>query len=296
MINPSGRTGSHFRGFADMRLVLFFFLLSGVCLPEGACRADVYRPWTPPPPVYEVYPEEVPVEPPVPEAARDPAGRPKAALILDDVGYSPGIIRKFLSLDLEITYSILPFSPFASRLSDLIRKRGRERMLHIPMEPEQYPSVDPGPEALLETLSPEVLAARLEGCLDAFPGILGVNNHMGSRLTCLPAPMFQVMAVLKARELYFIDSRTASGSVCRGAAVAMRLPFGARDVFLDHDLSAPAIRRQVSRLIRSAEVYGEAVGIAHPHAVTYRVLKEQLTVLKKKIEWVPASRIVRIVD
>lgn len=296
MIHPFRRTGPLSRKTAGMRTVLFFCLIGAFCA-ESVCRADTYQPWTPPAPLYEVYPDEPLGREPPPAAPEAPRTRPpKAALILDDVGYNPGIIRKFMALGIPITYAILPASPFAARLSEMIRKQGFEQMLHIPMEPEQYPAVNPGPGALMGSMAPADLLNVLTKSLDAFPMARGVNNHMGSRLTSLPAPMFRIMTLLKQRNLYFIDSRTASGSVCRTTAGVTRIPFGERDIFLDHELSAKAIRRQISGLLRAADAYGEAIGIAHPHGVTYRILREQLPVLKKKIEWVPASRIVHIVD
>ena len=68
-------------------------------------------------------------------------------------------------------------------LSELAAKssaKGMDIMLHLPMEPVEYPSVDPGPGALLTAMTPEEIVIRLEKNLDAVPFIKGVNNHTSS--------------------------------------------------------------------------------------------------------------------
>jgi polysaccharide deacetylase 2 family uncharacterized protein YibQ len=72
------------------------------------------------------------------------------------------------------------------------------------------------------------------------------------------------------------------------------VPFAQRDVFLDHVQDTAYIRGQVVKLLEYAESHGEAVGIGHPYAVTYEVLRELLPRLKEKVEIVPASRIVHV--
>ena len=76
------------------------------------------------------------------------------------------------------------------------------------MEPVEYPDVNPGPGTLLSSMSPDELISQLEDDLNALPGITGVNNHMGSKLTAESTQMYQIFSILKQRGLFFIDSRT----------------------------------------------------------------------------------------
>jgi len=161
------------------------------------------------------------------------------------------------------------------------------------MEPNEYPQVNPGAGALLTSMSREELAARINTLLDALPAARGVNNHMGSRLTAQDEPMAQIFEALRQRGLFFIDSRTSAQSAARQVAQRTGIPFAERDVFLDHEQNPEFVRQQVNKLIRTAERHGEAIGIAHPHAVTYRVLHELTPLLQKKIRLVPASQLVR---
>ena len=96
----------------------------------------------------------------------------------------------------------------------------------------------------------------------------------------------------KKRNLFFIDSRTTAETLCKPSARLFQIPFSQRDVFLDHQQEAQFIRKQLKELVRIAQENGYAVGIGHPHQVTYQVLNEMLPELQKKVQLVPASEIV----
>jgi hypothetical protein len=162
------------------------------------------------------------------------------------------------------------------------------------MEPYEYPQVDPGPGALLTSMSPDELISQLKKNLDAVPGIIGVNNHMGSKMTTVSSQIYQIFTVLKQRKLFFIDSRTTLNSICKPSARLFQIPFAQRNVFIDHIVDPDFIRRQLNHLIQIAYDRGEAVGIAHPHIETYTVLRAMLPDLQKKVQIVPASQIVHL--
>ncbi len=264
--------------------------------PRVARTAPKPSPAKPDKPVYEVFPRKeiarkAPQRPPVP-VPRD--GRPRVAIIIDDIGYDRQLLRQLLALDVPLTFAVLPRSPFYRSAVQAIRARGREIMLHQPMEPEEYPQVDPGPGALLADMSPDDLIAQLNRNLDALPGVKGVNNHMGSRLTAESTRMYQVFSVLKERRLFFVDSRSTVATVCRPSARMFQVPFAERDIFLDHFQDAGFVRKQFKALIREAEKHGQAVAIGHPYPVTVDIFREVLPMLKKRVTLVSASKIVRV--
>jgi polysaccharide deacetylase 2 family uncharacterized protein YibQ len=115
-------------------------------------------------------------------------------------------------------------------------------------------------------------------------------------MTARADQMNQIFTILKKRGYFFIDSRTTKETVCRASARLLKVPFAQRKVFLDHSQDAQTVRKQIRRLIRYAQKYGWAVGIGHPHAVTYRVLKEELPALRKKVRMVRASEIVHVIS
>jgi polysaccharide deacetylase 2 family uncharacterized protein YibQ len=252
-------------------------------------------------PTFEIYPKEKPAprEPlarkDIPAAIPKPAPRkalPSVALIIDDLGYDKKIAQKFAQLDLVLTFSILPHSPFQQKIARLARSKGLEIMIHMPMEPVEYPQVNPGPGTLLTSMSPDELIEQLDQNLNTLPGVKGVNNHMGSRMTSESTQMYQIFSLLKKRGLFFIDSRTTAESLCEPSARLFQVPFAQRDVFIDHHLKPDFIRNQIKELIRIAKKNGEAVGIMHPHSTTLKILQEMIPDLKGQIRLVPASKVV----
>jgi len=220
---------------------------------------------------------------------------PRVAIIIDDVGYDRVMAEKFIGLKAALTLAILPHSPHQQAIARIAHAQGYEIMLHLPMEPLEYPEINPGPGALLTSMSPDELLSALDENLRAVPYVKGVNNHMGSKLTAHSEQVYQVFSVLKGRGLYFVDSRTTEASVCQPSARLLQLPFAQRDVFLDHVQEPAFIRKQVRELVRLARNKGEALGIGHPHSTTYNVLREMLPELRQQIEFVPASRLARVI-
>ena len=245
-------------------------------------------------PTYEIYPpRDIPVEkPPIKKPPQDLKRLPLVAIIIDDMGYDRKFAKNLSRLDAGITFSILPHSPYRESISRIARENGLEIMLHLPMEPIEYPNVNPGPGTLLTTMTPDELLRQLEENLASVPHINGVNNHMGSKMTAESSQLYQIFSILKKRNLYFIDSRTTSKTLCKPSARLFQIPFAQRDVFLDHHQDPDFIRNQIKELIRIAQRNGQAVGIGHPHSVTLEVLREMMPELRKKVRLVPASEIV----
>lgn len=217
---------------------------------------------------------------------------PRVAIIIDDLGYDEKIASKFLTLDGVMSFSVLPHSPFQETIARAVRHSDRDILLHLPMEPEGYPRVDPGPGALLSSMTPDRLSNQLQEDLNAVPFVIGVNNHMGSKLTQDPAKMCQIFTLLKGQNLFFVDSRTSPRSCGSQAARRLKLKFGERAVFLDHDQDPYAIRLQIRRLITIARERGKAIGIGHPHPITWQVLSDELPDMATQVRLVRVSELV----
>ena len=269
--------------------------------PVRPLQAVKQTPIHPPPakkvPAFEIYPKEEsprrkPISKPrVPLTSR----KPKVAIIIDDIGYDRLIADEFLELDAALTFSMLPDSPFQKKIARAAHAKGHDIMLHLPMEPVEYPGVNPGTGALLTTMTPDQLISQLNEHLETVPFIKGVNNHMGSKMTTVSSQMYQIFSVLKKRGFFFIDSRSTPDTLCKPSAGLFQVPFAERDIFIDHLQEPRFIRSQLNRLVEIANQHGEAIGIAHPHHVTLEVLQSMIPELKKKVLLVPASEVVHIV-
>ena len=218
---------------------------------------------------------------------------PKVAIIIDDLGYDRKIADEFINLGRPLTFSVLPYGPYQKSIIKAIHQKGFEIMLHLPLEPNEYPKVDPGPGALLVSMTRERFLNQLEHDIAAVPYIKGVNNHMGSRITTMAPKMNQIFSVLKNKGLFFIDSRTTAETICKKSAALGNIPFAQRDIFLDHVQTEKFIKKQFQHLLKIAQHKGTAIGICHPHQITYEVMRQILPEFEKKVELVPASSLVK---
>lgn len=226
-------------------------------------------------------------------AAAAPDGRPMIAVVIDDVGLDRPRSRRAMALPAPVTIALMAYAEDARAQAAIAHGAGHELLVHIPMEPGD-PNEDPGPNALLSGLPAAEFERRIEWGLSQFAGYVGVNNHMGSKLTSDPAALAPVMAALKRRGLMFLDSRTTGDT--HGIEVARRfgVPSVERDVFLDHDISPIAVRAALVRVEDLAQKNGFAIAIGHPKDVTLDALEEWLPDVKKRgFAVVPLTAITR---
>ena len=216
---------------------------------------------------------------------------PRVAIIIDDMGANKRRARELMNFDAPITLSFFPSCRNSRKLAQEALKKGKEVILHMPMEPYGFPEINPGKGGLLMSMTEEELHQQIRENLDKIPHIRGINNHMGSRFMEDEHRVSILMKELKARKLFFLDSRTTPKTVGYTTARKFGIKTGQRDVFLDNNSDDEAeIRRNISKLAEIAKNEGEAIGIAHPHPSTIRSLREMLPKLKERgIEIVPLS-------
>lgn len=224
----------------------------------------------------------------------EPEDGPRIALVVDDLGPNRENTDRVVELPGPLTLAFLVYSDGLPDVATRARAAGHELLAHVPMEPEDTAHHDPGPNVLKADLAADELRRRLAWGLDRFSGYVGVNNHMGSRFTASAAGMRPVMAELRRRGLLFLDSKTTADTVGPALARELGVPHAARDVFLDNDPDAPAVRDQLARLEQVARQTGLAIGIGHPHDGTIEALAEWLPTLRSRgFRLVPVSAIVR---
>ncbi|MEM9682209.1 MAG: divergent polysaccharide deacetylase family protein [Pseudomonadota bacterium] len=225
----------------------------------------------------------------LPEKSRDAM----IAIIIDDMGIDQKRSKAIINLSAPLTLAFISYGYNLDKLTDAARVAGHEIMLHLPMEPLD-PEANPGPKALMTTVSVEENRQRLLWALSRMDGIVGLNNHMGSKFTTWLPGMQMVMEEVAARGLLFVDSFTHNESVGFMLAQRGKLPSTARDVFIDHDIDTPAIERRLRELEKIARRRGYAIGIAHPHDLTREALQWWIVDAQARgFDFVPVSHIVR---
>lgn len=286
-----GRRPQRFRGLF-LHVIAFLFL----ALPA----VFVFLLPTPPVkhaegPVFEDF-SRVPVTPHLKkkQGVRTRRGKrlPLVAIIIDDMGFDYTLDRKFIFLEAPLSFAFLPYGPNTGRLASTAHSMNRDVLVHLPMEPENR-SIDPGPGVLTVDMGLDAMLETLKKNISQVPGAIGVNNHMGSKFTADRKAMEYVLAFLKQRGLFFVDSRTTKKTIAYETARQMGVPCGERSVFLDHVDKSAEIRHEVHRLVSLAKRNGSAIAIGHPYKNTYKVLYKMLPLMRREVKIVPVHTLVR---
>lgn len=212
--------------------------------------------------------------PPAEAASETAPGRPRLAIVIDDLGNDRAQADSLFRLVYPLTISVLPHEANSGEIAEEAHRRGYQVMLHLPMasnagDKDEPIELHPGMP------SPEV-EKTFAAMLDTVPYAAGVNNHEGSLGTADQKLMDELMPLLRERKLFFIDSRTSAATVAETAAHAAGVATTRRNVFLDDEQSVPAIRKQFALAIRDAREKGSALAIGHPHPETLEALGEML--------------------
>lgn len=201
------------------------------------------------------------------------------ALIIDDMGNNDSDKIAF-NLPPEVAFAILPHTPHSTKFAQFAAQEQRDVLVHMPME--ALSGLRMGPGGISSDMPRTVIRQKLDDALRSVPQAIGFNNHMGSKLTQLTAPMQATMEFLNYQQLFFLDSRTTRYSKAEHIAQDFGVPVMRRHVFLDHVQETQHIDYQFRRLLRKAQKNGFAIGIAHPHEVTLAYLQAALQSLPEK--------------
>ena len=213
----------------------------------------------------------------------------KVAIVIDDIGYR-ATDKQVLSIPGNITYSVLPKTPYGKRIAKQAQARSLDVILHIPMESTLGKRLGPG--ALTADMDEVRIKDSLAASLDEIPFAIGINNHMGSHFTTLTDQMTWTMQFLKENELFFLDSVTSPKTLGKKIAGELGVPAMSRHVFLDNHLNFAYIEKQFSQLITKAQKNQVAIAIAHPHPETVNALTKLIPKLNEAgVSLVPLSEL-----
>ncbi|MDP1723317.1 MAG: divergent polysaccharide deacetylase family protein [Alphaproteobacteria bacterium] len=216
---------------------------------------------------------------------------PKIAIVIDDVGVDFNRSARAIALPKEVTLSFLAYASKIKEQTKIARDKGHELLVHVPMEADS--GKDAGLKSLLVKSSDKDLKEHLYWHLSQFDGYIGINNHMGSKFTSSKEPLQKVMADIKSRKLFFLDSKTTMKSLVPELAKECKVPCIERDVFLDHDPTLKAIEIQLKLVEDIALKNGIAIAIGHPKDDTLNALEKWIpTLMKKGYNLVPLSSLV----
>ncbi|NTV29190.1 MAG: divergent polysaccharide deacetylase family protein [Candidatus Omnitrophica bacterium] len=201
-------------------------------------------------------------------------------MVIDDWGYNRSHCKLMADIPAPLGIAVLPHLPFSNDIVQCALENGKEPMLHLPLEPHNMREAFEADYLLTTKMSPSVVKKQLAKILKEMPGVVGVNNHTGSQGTEDEALMTLILAELKRRGLFFLDSFTSDRSQCGVAARKLKMRIARRDVFLDNRNEREAIESEFASAARIAKRQGHALIIGHDRALTLQIIKEQVKKLQ----------------
>ncbi|SFL79280.1 divergent polysaccharide deacetylase family protein [Pelosinus propionicus] len=209
------------------------------------------------------------------DAKYDGSIKGKMAIIIDDFGYNKESISAFAALNRPITFAVIPYRPFSNEAAAKGLSSGNQVILHLPMEPLSQ-SAQSEELTVSVNMSDEEIQSMVKQAIQSVPGIIGVNNHQGSRATADRRVMKDVLAVLKANHLFFVDSRTNSQSIAAETAKQMGIQTGENQLFLDNTDEVSAVKAKLRTALDMASQHGTVTVIGHARMNTAIAVKEMI--------------------
>ena len=201
----------------------------------------------------------------------DKTTTPILMIVLDDAGMPSPLSYDFLTCEVPLTFAVMPGLPDTEKFARQASAKNFCVILHQPMEAPKKTMDD---TFIRVGDTPDNIAAKLEKHFQEIGFAVGMNNHMGSSATRHPATMKSVMAYLKQKGFFYIDSLTTPNSVAYETARQMGVPTVKRNVFIDHQPGEEEAAKQLRRALELANRHGQALAIGHvTKAATYRALK-----------------------
>ena len=209
-------------------------------------------------------------------------------LAVSQTGTQAAIAR----LPAEVTLAFASHGNSIGRWMQQARNKGHEIVMQVPMEPFDYPNVNPGRNTLTVDAGAEENLENLRWVLSRTTNYTAVMNYMGARFSADRAAMGPVMAELGKRGLGYLDDGSSARSVAPELALQDGVPLAVADAAIDAEQERGAILKKLDQLEATARARGFAIGMGSAFAVTVDAVATWVNEARKRgIEIVPISAV-----
>ena len=218
----------------------------------------------------------------IPENAAQ-ANLPRIAIVIGGLGLSSQSTTEAITrLPGPVSLAFAPYGDDLERQAGRARAEGREILLHVPMEPFDYPDNDPGPKTLLASLGTEQNLERLHWSMQRLSGYAGVMTYMGAKFTATESALAPIIADLGSRGLLVVDEGSSARSLVPQVGAISKTPVVKGDQMIDRVPTPAAIEATLEVLEAKAKERGYAIGIGTALPVTIEKVAQWAATLEKK--------------
>lgn len=218
-------------------------------------------------------------------ADAEEAGR--LAIVIDDFGLQRKGVNEMLALECKLTVAVMPFLEYSEDDAENALENGKEVIIHIPMQATMHDQPSHlGPRPIWITNTAEEIQNWISDALCELPEAKGANIHMGTISSTKECVIGPVLSELKKKNLYFVDSKTSSKSVCREAAHEIGIAFYENEVFLEHERKTKEyVKKRLQKAMKTAKAEGSCIAIGHVGCeggmITVNAIREMLPEFQK---------------
>jgi polysaccharide deacetylase 2 family uncharacterized protein YibQ len=211
----------------------------------------------------------------------------KIAVVVRDLGLSQAATEAAITkLPPAVTLSFSPYASNAKKWVEMAKANGHEVLVEMPMESKQYPAEDPGPLGLMTSLDAKKNGERIDTILKSVPGVIGIDDSMGSKFRESESAMSTLVGKLKEKSLIYVQTEPGVRIGEPG------VPNTAADVIIDERPFRAAIDARLDYVERLAKFQGSAVTVMSPKPVSFERLALWLDTLNQKgIVLAPVSEV-----
>ena len=206
--------------------------------------------------------------------------RARLSFVIDDLGYSWPEFDRMMTIPRPMTFAVLPHLPNSTKHATRVLEEEYDLILHQPMEP--ISDYNPGKGAIYSGMTEEEINQILDKNLASLPeGIIGVNNHMGSKATADSQVMKSVLKYFKEKDMFFVDSRTSPRSVVKEVAQQVGEKYAVNYLFLDNVDEQEVIEEQIMKAGKLALKNGSVIAIGHVKNYTAKAILASIDELEE---------------
>jgi uncharacterized protein len=217
---------------------------------------------------------------------------PMIALVLLDLGAQTAFSTQALEqLPPEVTFAISPFIQNAKAWAKKAREKHHEILVTIPLEPDNYPANDPGPQALLTRLSKEENLERLAAGIEHVPLAVGITHTSGSSFTTDEAAMEPVLKELRKRGMLFLDTLMSPYSVVSKLARKGGTSFLVANHFFGENLDV--MDQELKKIQLIAQHKGSVIAVAPLSPFVLKQVTAWIKSLPKQFVLAPLTAVMK---
>jgi polysaccharide deacetylase 2 family uncharacterized protein YibQ len=217
----------------------------------------------------------------------------RVAIVIGGLGVSQtGTQAAIEKLPAEVTLGFASQGNSLGRWMQAARQKGHELVMQVPLEPFDYPNVDPGRNTLTVDGGAEENLKNLRWALSRTTNYTGIMNYMGARFTADAGAMGPVMDELGRRGLLYLDDGSSARSTAAELALKSAVPLASADGPIDTVRDRGEILKKLDEMERIARAKGFALATGSAFDVTVDAVSAWIEEAKRRgIEIVPVSAV-----